>query len=216
MEKARFKPIGPVPERFKILRILSDFSKEGTVYELLDQLTHESVVMKVFSPHKSKTSIKRELDFQEKFHPYSPRVLHKGPNYFIMEMGIPVRTILEKNPGNIDFLRFLFVNFGFLIEFQVQKKLLHNDTKLDNLVLSKNKLIFIDFGFSKNAKNVIEVYKTVSFSLNKLYKELSKFYPKPNLEMFICLENWVSKKAGVPPLLKLTSTNLPIKKKVKK
>lgn len=204
MEKARFKPTGVIPKRFKIRKILSDFSKEGTVYELLDQLTHEFVVMKVFSPKKSKKAIQRELDFQDNFQPYSPRILYQGPNYFIMEMGVPVRTILEKN-GNISFLRFLFENFGFLIEFQVQNKLLHNDTKLDNLVLLKNKLIFIDFGFSKKAKNETEVYKTVSFSLNKLYKELSKFYPKPKLEMFICLENWMSKKAGATPFLKLTS-----------
>lgn len=187
---------------------MADFSKEGTVYEMIDLISRKHMVMKVFSPKKSKKAIEKEIRFQRQFHPFAPAVVASGSNYFIMEKGIPLKTILQNGRGDRDLLNRFLIQFGRLLDFQMEKKIAHNDTKLDNLVVINKKLCFIDFGFSKKVKSQKDILKTASFSLMKLSRELEAFFPKRDLQPIACIENWVARECGIVPLLRYAGSHV--------
>lgn len=167
----RNKPIGQIPKDYEYLGILSDNTKEGTILSLRDKKTGQKVVMKIFPTKKSKTTMEREIRFQKKFYPYSPKIYYQNQNYFIMERGIPVKDYLTKYPKKIN--KFIS-DFFTLLKRQLDLKMIHNDIKMDNIMYfpARGGFYFIDFGYSKDIKNCKYAVKIFPHSLTTIYKSL--------------------------------------------
>jgi len=166
----RNQPIGGIPEPFEKISILSDSTKEGTVILLKNKKNHQEAVMKIFPIKKSVKAIEKEIKLQKKFYPLAPEIFCEGKNYFIMEKGIEVSEILQKTPKKIN--EFISDFFALLLH-QLNLKLLHNDTKMDNIMYFKERgFLFIDFGFSKEVKDCQSLIKVFPFSLKKIHDSL--------------------------------------------
>lgn len=168
----RNQPIGGIPEPYEKVIVLSDSTKEGTVILVKNKTTRQDAVMKIFPTKKSTKKIEKEICLQKKFYPLAPKIFKKGKNYFIMEKGIEVAQILHKNPQKIN--QFIS-DFFKLLERQMDLKLLHNDTKMDNIMYFKERgFLFIDFGFSKKVKSCPPIANVFPFSIRKIHDSLQK------------------------------------------
>lgn len=178
----RNKPIGGIPKAYEFISVLSDNTKEGTVLLLKNKKNKKEVIMKIFSIKKSKKTIEKEIRFQRIFYPYSPKIYYENQNYFIMEKGITVKDYLTKYPNKIN--KFIS-DFFRLLKRQLDLKIIHNDTKIDNIMYfpERGSFYFIDFGFSKKIKNCKDALKIFPFSLSKIYNSLLNFgYNKSEIE----------------------------------
>ena len=196
MEKIRYKPIGGIPSSYSFDKILSDSTKEGTVYLLTETSTSEKYVMKVFAKTKSPKTIAHEIKMQKAFYPYSPKIMLEGKNYFIMEYGTPAVDILKKDPKMI----YTFVrDFLQLISFELTSLLSHNDTKLDNIIYLHHRFLFIDFGFTRKSKNCKEIISVLAYSIFKIHKQLSPRFEK-EIQALRKVEQTISKLIHIPSL----------------
>lgn len=193
----RNKPINGIPKYYEFISILSDNTKEGTIILLKNKKIGKEVVMKVFPIKKSKKMIDKEIGFQIKFYPYSPKIYYENKNYFIMEKGITVKDYLTKYPNKIN--KFIS-DFFKLLKRQLDLKMIHNDTKMDNIMYfpERGGFYFIDFGFSKNIKNCKDAVKIFPISLSKIYHSLLNFgidktQIEPIQKLILFIENSLKK-----------------------